>query len=178
LAAAPAKATIPAAIEPEDLHGPEWAEWCRLTPQERWRESQRLWQTFLALGGSLDPEPDSQSPFFDADAPGPLPPDGRPGMRIVRRSGVWPGRVAAWGRLRCGGGWRGVSRHEGRRATDPAGLAVTPPSYATDSPGHETGTPGHGAGPPGHGAGPTGQVTGPANQRTGPAGSTTGPEGE
>lgn len=54
-------------LEPEDICEPEWAEWYRLTPQERWAESQKLWSTYLALGGSLDPEPDTQSPFFDAD---------------------------------------------------------------------------------------------------------------
>ncbi len=56
-------------ISAEDLVGPEWAEWYALTPAERMRESAKLWSTFLALGGSLDPEPDTQSPFFDADAP-------------------------------------------------------------------------------------------------------------
>ncbi len=52
-------------IQPEELVGGEWAEWYRLTPIERWLESEKLWQTYLALGGSLDPEPDTQSPFFD-----------------------------------------------------------------------------------------------------------------
>jgi hypothetical protein len=52
-------------INPEDIVGEEWAEWYRLTPAERWRESEKLWQTYLQLGGSLDPEPDTQSPFFD-----------------------------------------------------------------------------------------------------------------
>ena len=52
-------------IQPEDLVGGEWAEWYRLTPVQRWLESEKLWQTYLALGGSLDPEPDTQSPFFD-----------------------------------------------------------------------------------------------------------------
>jgi len=66
----------------------EWAEWYALTPQERLEESSRLWQTYLALGGSLDPEPDSQSPFFDADEWRALSLDGRPGVRGVRRSGV------------------------------------------------------------------------------------------
>jgi hypothetical protein len=75
-------------VDPEELRGPEWAEWYRLTPQERWAESEKLWSTFLALGGSLDPEPDTQSPFFDPDAPRPEPADGRPGVRVVRRSGV------------------------------------------------------------------------------------------
>lgn len=53
-------------IQPEQLVGDEWAEWYRLTPVQRWLESEKLWQTYLALGGSLDPEPDTQSPFFNA----------------------------------------------------------------------------------------------------------------
>ena len=53
-------------IQAEELVGGEWAEWYRLTPVQRWLESEKLWQTYLALGGSLDPEPDTQSPFFDA----------------------------------------------------------------------------------------------------------------
>jgi hypothetical protein len=66
----------------------EWEAWQLMTPQERWRESMKLWQFYLAMGGSLDPEPDSQSPF-DADySPGPVPADGRPGVRVVRRSPV------------------------------------------------------------------------------------------
>jgi hypothetical protein len=75
-------------IAPEDLVGEEWAEWYRLTLVERWRESERLWQAYLDLGGSLDPEPDSQSPFFDPRAPRPSAADGRPGVRILRRSRV------------------------------------------------------------------------------------------
>ncbi len=53
-------------IQAEELVGDEWAEWYRLTPVQRWLESEKLWQTYLTLGGSLDPEPDTQSPFFDA----------------------------------------------------------------------------------------------------------------
>ena len=53
-------------IQPEQLVGGERAEWYRLTPVQRWLESEKLWQTYLALGGSLDPEPDTQSFFFDA----------------------------------------------------------------------------------------------------------------
>lgn len=75
-------------ISPEELVGEEWAEWYRLTPLERWRESEKLWQTYLSLGGSLDPEPDTQSPFFDASAQRPRAADGRPGVRVIRRSGV------------------------------------------------------------------------------------------
>lgn len=66
----------------------EWLEWYVLTPQERWRESGWLWQTFLLLGGSLEPEPDMDSPFFDAEAWRPLPADGRPGLRVLRRCGI------------------------------------------------------------------------------------------
>lgn len=75
-------------IDPEELVGEEWAEWYRLTPQERWAESEKLWRAYLALGGSLDPEPDTDSPFFDAQAPGAVPADGRTGVRVLRRGGV------------------------------------------------------------------------------------------
>ena len=47
----------------EALVEEELLEWYRMTAEERWAESQRLWATFRLLGGSLDPEPDSQSPF-------------------------------------------------------------------------------------------------------------------
>ena len=75
-------------IDAEELYGEEWTAWVRLTPQERWAESERLWATFIVLGGSLDPEPDPQSPFDVALAPRAQPADGRPGVRVVRRSGV------------------------------------------------------------------------------------------
>ncbi|MCR4336379.1 MAG: hypothetical protein NUV91_01035 [Candidatus Omnitrophica bacterium] len=42
----------------------EPAEWISLTPAERIQETTRLWQIYLSLGGSLDPEPDPQSPFY------------------------------------------------------------------------------------------------------------------
>lgn len=38
-------------------------EWAAMTPQERWAQSTMLWEFYLSMGGSLDPEPDSQSPF-------------------------------------------------------------------------------------------------------------------
>lgn len=75
-------------IDPEDLVGPEWAEWYHMTAQERWAASARLWADYLALGGSLDPEPDPDSPFFDPQAPSAGPADGRPGVRVIRRSPV------------------------------------------------------------------------------------------
>ena len=67
---------------------PEWREWYGLTPIERWAESEKLWAHYLAVGGSLDPEPDTQSPFFDPEARGSMPADGRTGVRFLRRGGV------------------------------------------------------------------------------------------
>jgi hypothetical protein len=61
-------------------------EWLRLTPAERLMESSRLWALYLALGGSLDPEPDPQSPFYDPEAPCPSPPHRRTGVHYLRRS--------------------------------------------------------------------------------------------
>jgi hypothetical protein len=52
-------------LRAEDVAGPEWADWYALSPQQRFLESEKLWRTYLALGGSLDPEPDTHSPFFD-----------------------------------------------------------------------------------------------------------------
>lgn len=72
-------------ISAEELVGEEWAEWYSLTPTERWRQSSKLWDTYLSLGGSLDPEPDTQSPFFDRFTPSPRPIDGWSGLHLVRR---------------------------------------------------------------------------------------------
>jgi hypothetical protein len=66
----------------------EWEDWYSLTPQERWRETLRLWDYYLHIGGSLDPEPDSQSPFDFGEPPGSIPADGRAGVRAIRRSGI------------------------------------------------------------------------------------------
>ncbi len=68
--------------------GEEMAEWVLMTPQQRWEESSKLWDYYLSMGGSLDPEPDPQSPFFDPDEQRAIPVDGRPGVHIVRRGGV------------------------------------------------------------------------------------------
>jgi hypothetical protein len=72
-------------IQAEELVGGEWAEWYQLTPVQRWLESEKLWQTYLTLGGSRDPEPDTQSPFFDARASRPRPAHGWIGVRVLRR---------------------------------------------------------------------------------------------
>ena len=42
----------------------EWEEWLDLTPVERFRLSEELFAQYLAMGGSLDPDPDPTSPFF------------------------------------------------------------------------------------------------------------------
>jgi hypothetical protein len=86
--ARPESVTHSPMIQPEELVGGEWAEWYRLTPSQRWLESEKLWQTYLALGGSLDPEPDTQSPFFDARTSRARPAHGRTGVRILRRGRI------------------------------------------------------------------------------------------
>ena len=73
---------------PEATIEDEWAHWYRLTPLERWRESQKLWAFYLAIGGSLDPEPDSESPFDNHQTRSTRPVDGRSGLRVLRRGGI------------------------------------------------------------------------------------------
>ena len=75
-------------VSPEELVGEEWAAWYRLSPVERWRESEQLWDFYFQLGRSLDTQPDTQSPFFDPSASSTCSPDGRPSMRVLRRSRV------------------------------------------------------------------------------------------
>jgi len=41
----------------------EVTDWYKLSPAERFEESQKLWEIFILMGGDLDPEFDSQSPF-------------------------------------------------------------------------------------------------------------------
>jgi hypothetical protein len=72
----------------EAVYDAEWRDWYALTPVQRWKETQKLWAFYTATGGSLDPEPDTQSPF-DALLPrSTLSAHGRTGLRSVRRSGV------------------------------------------------------------------------------------------
>jgi hypothetical protein len=59
-----------------------------LSPSERFLESARLWETYLTLGGYLEPEPDTQSPFFDPEEWSENAAHGRAGMHILRRSGA------------------------------------------------------------------------------------------
>jgi len=75
-------------ISLEDICEGEWVDWYKLTPLERWHESDKLRTYYLSLGGSLDPEPDSQSPFDAGSPPSPRLVDGRPSLRVLRRGGV------------------------------------------------------------------------------------------
>lgn len=69
-------------------HEDSWQEWYALTPLQRWQESMKIWQFYLQVGGTLDPEPDSQSPF-DAFMPRrKAPAYGGTGLRVLRRGGV------------------------------------------------------------------------------------------
>jgi hypothetical protein len=82
------EATADPLTDEERFTEPEWLEWFALTPQERWAESEKLWAHYLEIGGRLDPEPDTQSPFFDPEASGAELVDGWAGLRALRRSGV------------------------------------------------------------------------------------------
>jgi len=75
-------------LRAEDVAGAEWAAWYALSPEERFLESAKLWETYLALGGSLDPEPDTQSPFFDPEEWRENTAHGRASVRVLRRGGV------------------------------------------------------------------------------------------
>lgn len=66
----------------------EWQEWLDLTPLERFRRSEELFAQYVAMGGSLDPEPDPTSPFDDPEARGAGLAYGRPGVRVIRRSPI------------------------------------------------------------------------------------------
>ena len=71
-----------------DFCDEQWEEWYLMTPQQRWQETEKLWAFYLTVGGSLDPEPDSQSPFYFDDEPYRTPLNNQPGWRVIRRSGV------------------------------------------------------------------------------------------
>ena len=69
----------------EDGFIDEADEWAAMTPQQRWAESAKLWEFYLSMGGSLDPEPDSQSPFDFEELQRAVPPVRRAGLHPVRR---------------------------------------------------------------------------------------------
>ena len=66
----------------------EQEEWAMLSPQERWQESERLWEIYLEMGGSLDPQPDSQSPFDFEELQRAIPAYRRTGMHSIRSGRV------------------------------------------------------------------------------------------
>ena len=63
----------------------EWKDWLDLSPIERFRQSELLFAQYLAMGGSLDPDPDPTSPFDDASQWGESASHGRAGLRVLRR---------------------------------------------------------------------------------------------
>ena len=69
----------------EGICSEEQLEWYRMTVEERWIENERMWSTFLDLGGRLEPEPDRQSPFFAPGERHPEPPHGGAGVHPLRR---------------------------------------------------------------------------------------------
>lgn len=66
----------------------EWQEWLELTPLERFRQSEKIFAQYLAMGGSLDPDPDPTSPFYDPETSSAGAAYGRPGLRVLRRGAV------------------------------------------------------------------------------------------
>jgi hypothetical protein len=54
-----------------------------------------LWEVYLYLGGSLELEPDTQSPFFDPEAAIERGYE-RPGLRVLRRPGLAATRITPY----------------------------------------------------------------------------------
>ena len=72
----------------EQVCSGEWLDWYRLSPLHRLNESQKLWSTYFALGGLLDTESDQQSDFNPSETSSAGAVNGRPGLRVIRRSGI------------------------------------------------------------------------------------------
>jgi len=72
----------------DDWNNEKWQSWYRLTPQERMDWADKVWEFYLDAGGSLDPEPDSQSPFDSLYPRRAAPADGGTGLRVLRGGGV------------------------------------------------------------------------------------------
>lgn len=69
-------------------HEDSWKQWYAMTPLQRWNESMKIWQFYMQVGGTLDPEPDPQSPFDSFMPRGKAPAYGGAGMRVLRRGRV------------------------------------------------------------------------------------------
>jgi hypothetical protein len=80
--------TMPESLLHDPWEDPEWLDWWSLTPAQRFAESEKLWATFLALEGSLEPEPDFQSPFYFPEEPGADAVPERPVVNRARRRRV------------------------------------------------------------------------------------------
>lgn len=63
----------------------EWKEWLELSPSERFARSEQMLAEYLAMGGSLDPDPDPTSPFDVPEAWSTDAAHGRAGLRVLRR---------------------------------------------------------------------------------------------
>jgi hypothetical protein len=63
----------------------EWQDRIDWTPMERFRRSEVMFAEYLAMGGSLDPDPDPSSPFYFPEDWRPGVAHGRAGLLIVRR---------------------------------------------------------------------------------------------
>ena len=72
-------------VDPANLYPPDFLDLIALTPAERMARSAEMWHMYLTYGGSLDSDPDPQSPFFDPEAPSASSAHGRPGVRLIRR---------------------------------------------------------------------------------------------
>ena len=68
-----------------EMSDDEWHAWYLLTPQERWRQSMKLWEWYVKNGGSLDPEPDCQSPFYFDELADPADPAVLPDLIVEQR---------------------------------------------------------------------------------------------
>ena len=60
-------------------------EWLSFTPAQRIMESGKLWKLYLLLGGSFEPESDSQSPFNFQEIQSKKPSNRRSSMHSLRR---------------------------------------------------------------------------------------------
>ena len=68
------------------MNDEETLEWYSLSEAERFAESQKLWEVFLLLGGSCEPEPDTQSPFYALQSEDQGAIDGGTGVHPLRGS--------------------------------------------------------------------------------------------
>lgn len=61
-------------------------EWLLLSPAERFMETTKLWDLYIKMGGNLDPEPDTQSPFYSPEEWSQMHANRRASLHYIRRS--------------------------------------------------------------------------------------------